>query len=77
VNKVFIDVEYGYQYFLWETTEDPVKVFHENMPETCLDPPDVLPGKLTEVTRRPHDITQYVGWHETGDSFIIKGKTHD
>jgi len=71
--KIFIDVEYGYQYFLWETEEDPVQAFHENMPKTCMDPPDVLPGTLTETTLQlqPEDVTHFVSWHEADNSYIL------
>ncbi len=77
--KVFIDCEYGRKYFLWETTEDPVQVFHSHIPkiglvESCMDPSDVLPGILTETTLQlqPEDVTHFVSWHEADDSYILK-----
>ena len=77
MNRIWIDVEHGFQYFLWETKEDPVETFHNNMPQTCLDPPDILPGILTEVVRPPLNVTHYVAWHESGDSFIKEINEND
>ena len=49
---VFIEEEYGYRYWVWETgmgADELVALWKTLNPTTCFVHPDTLPGKVVEV----------------------------
>jgi len=78
--KVLIDVEYGFQTWVWEpkveTEEELRLLWSKHRPTSCCDSVTELPGTTTRIWDEigpSVDTADFVAqWHEEDDSHLIK-----